>query len=302
MSEISRVSTLSIHTTAIQNFNKVQGDLATLQDQISSGYKGRTFEAYTGEVEQMTGLEKEIKRLNMYVDHNAETVSRLKTMEQSLDSIIDIADGIEDLIVLQRNPANALNVPFEQQMKGLRLSVAKELNVNIEGRYLFGGTSTDTPPVIDNPVPEALTAGVSDDAYYQGGKENVVTRIQDNIDLEYEARADDPAFQKLFSAISLAIQAGDDQEKLKQALDQVQDAQKDINALRASVQSQRIEAERVTLRQKDTKLYFSGVVKSIAEVDKVDAASKVAIDQATLTATFQVFARISGLRLADFLR
>jgi flagellar hook-associated protein 3 FlgL len=304
MAEITRVSTLSIHTTTLNNFTKVQSDLATLQDQLSSGYKGRTFEAYKGQVEQLTGLEKEVKRITMYIDHNAETVSRLKTTEHSLDSIIDIADDIENLMTLRNNPTSAGNVSFDTQIKGLRLAMAKELNINVEGRYLFGGTRTDIPPVIDNPVPEALTAGVSDDGYYQGGKENVITRVQDNVDLEYDVRADDPAFQNVFSSISLALEgdSANDQAKIRQSLDQLQAGLKEIIALRSSVQSQRTEVDRIVLRQKDTKTYFAGVIKGIAEVDQVDAASKVAIDQATLTATFQVFAKIAGLRLSDFLR
>jgi flagellar hook-associated protein 3 FlgL len=304
MVELTRISTLSSYNTAISNFQKVQGNLATLQDQISSGKKGRDFESYTGQVEQLTGLEKEVKRLKMYQDHNAETTSRLQTTEQALDSVIDITDKIQDLMTLRNNPVSANSISFPQQLNGLRLSVAKELNVSIEGRYLFGGTRTDAPPVIDNPVPEAFTPGTSDDAYYQGAKENVITRVQDNVDLEFDARADDPAFQKLFSAISLALKGENEKDNalIRQATNLTTEALKEIIALRSNVQSQRTEVDRITLRQKDTQLYFAGVVQEIAEVDKVDAASRVAIDQATLQATFQVYARISGLRLSDFLR
>lgn len=305
MVEITRISTLSSYNTAISNFQKVQGNLATLQDQISSGLKGRDFESYSGQVEQMTGLEKEVKRLKMYQDNNAETTSRLQTTEQALDSMIDITDKIQDLMTLRNNPTNVDTVSFEQQLKGLRLSMAKELNVNMEGRFLFGGTRSDVPPVIDEPVvPEAFVPGTPDTAYYQGAKENIITRVQDNVDLEFDARADDPAFQALFTAISLALKGHHEKDSalLRQATDQTTDALKGIIALRSHVQSQRTEVDRITLRQKDTELYFAGVVREIAEVDKVDAASRVAIDQATLQATFQVYARISGLRLSDFLR
>ncbi len=253
----------------------------------------------------MTGLEKEVKRLKMYQDNNAETTSRLQTQEQSLGAIIDLGDKVASLVTLRNNPAAANSISFGEQLKGLRLSIAKELNVNVEGRYLFGGTQTDVPPVIDDPdVPEAVTPGVPDDHYYRGGKQNVVTRVQDNIDLEYKARADNPAFQKLFAAISLSLKGDADKNttELNTATDQIQDALKDINALRAGVQSQRTEVDRVTARQKDTELYYTGVSQEILNVDQVDAASKVAIDQATLQATFQVFAKISSLRLSDFLR
>ena len=305
MTEITRISTLSVYNNAIGNFQKVQSDLSILQNQVSSGLKGTNFQAYTGQVEQLTGLEKEVKRLKMYQDHNAETTSRLQTTEQSLGAIIDLGDKIASLLTLRNNPVAANSISFGEQLKGLRLSVAKELNVNVQGRYLFGGTQTDVPPVIDDPlVPEAVTPGTPDDKYYRGGKQNVITRVQDNVDLEYNTRADDPAFQKLFSAISLALKGDTDKsnDELKTATDQVQDALKDINALRAHVQSQRTEVDRITARQKDTELYYAGVSKEILNVDQVDAASKVAIDQATLQATFQVFAKISSLRLSDFLR
>jgi flagellar hook-associated protein 3 FlgL len=303
MPEITRISTLSIHTTAISNFSKVQGDLANLQDQLSSGKKGRTFEAYNGQVEQYTGLEKEVKRLKMYLDNNAETVSRLKITEDSLTEMIELADSVENLMTAKRNPATGDDIAFTQQIKALRLSLAKELNVNVEGRYLFGGTRTDLPPVLDEPVPEAIDPGVPDDGYYQGAKDNVVTRVQDNVDIEYDVRADDPAFQKLLSAMSLGLEADaeDSDDKIAEALTQTQDALEGIIALRAKIQTKRTDVERIVTRQTDTKSYLTGVVKSIAEVDQVDAASKVAIDQATLTATFQVFARISSLRLSDFL-
>lgn len=304
MPEISRISTLGIHNISLTNFTKVQSNLNTLQDQISSGVKGRDFEAYNGQVEQLTGLEKEVKKLNNYIDNNAETISRLRTTENALTEMIELVDDIEDLMVLQRNPANAGNIAFELQIKQLRFAVADELNINLEGRYLFGGTRTDVPPVIDDPeVPDAITPGVADDAYYQGSKQNVIVRAQDNVQLEYEARADNPAFQKLFSALSLAIKAETEgsQENIARALDLTQEALEGIIALRAKVQSERVNVERIVVRQNDTKLYFAGVIEDITKVDIVAAASRVAIDEATLTATFQVFARISALRLSDFL-
>jgi flagellin-like hook-associated protein FlgL len=78
MIEISRVSTLSIHTTAVTNSSRTQASLAKLQDQLSSGLKGRTFEDYNGQVEQFVGLDKEVKRLQMYIEHNSENSEPLE--------------------------------------------------------------------------------------------------------------------------------------------------------------------------------------------------------------------------------
>ena len=303
MTEVSRISTYALHNTTINNFNKLQGDLSVLQDQVSSGLKGRDFEAYNGQVEQLVGLEKEVNRLNEYIENNAVTVSRLQTQENSLSQLIDISNSVFNLMVGE-NPGNANPAVFTEQMNQLRFAIADELNVNIAGRYLFGGTRTDLPPVIDEPeVPGAFVAGVPDDGYYQGSKENVTSRAQDNVEFEYEARADNPAFQKLFTAMSLAEEgsAEGDRAKMDAAKDLAQEATEEIIALQASVSSRRVDVDRITQKHTQQVLYFTGVVEDIANVDTVAAASRIAIDQATLTATFQVFARISSLRLSDFL-
>ncbi len=304
MSEISRIGTLAIYNNAINNSNRSKVNLANLQDQLSSGLKGRDFEAYNGQVEQLVGLEKEVKRVQMYLDNNAETSTRLTAVEKGLDQAYLVAEDAKKLFTLRNNPAFAGNPTFEIQMKAAIQNMAKELNANIAGRYLFGGTTTDTPPVIDNPVPTSFVIGVADDGYYKGSKQNVVTRVQDGFDLEYDVRADDPAFQKYFAALSLGLEghAQNNTEKLTKAQNMMDSSIKEINALASRVQTKRANVDNIITKQKDTKLYFTSVAGEITSADTVAVASKVAIDQATLTATFQIFSRISSLNLADFLR
>ncbi len=303
MTEVSQISTYALHNTTLKNFNKLQGDLSVLQDQVSSGLKGRDFEAYNGQVEQLVGLEKEVKRLKEYIENNAITTSRLQTQENALSQLIDISDSVYNLMVGE-NPGTQNPAVFTTQMDQLRYAIAAELNVNQGGRYLFGGTRTDLPPVIDEPeVPRPFVSGTPDDGYYQGSKKNVTSRAQDNVEFEHDARADNPAFQKLFAAMALAEEGSLEQNKSKMdaAKDMAKQATEEIIALRASVSNRRVDVDRMTAKHTQQSLYFTGVIEDIAKVDTVAAASRIAIDQATLTATFQVFARISSLRLSDFL-
>jgi flagellar hook-associated protein 3 FlgL len=304
MVEISRIGTLAIYNNAISNSNRNKANLANLQDQLSSGLKGRDFQAYNGQVEQFVGLEKEVKRIQMYIDNNAETTSRLTTMEKSLDQTYNIAEEAKKVFTLRNNATFENSTTFEIQIKNSMLNMAKELNVNISGRYLFGGTNTELPPVIDSPsVPKSFTVGTPDAGYYQGSKQNVTTRIQDNIDVQYDIRADDAAFQKYFAAMWLGIEGHNEKnnEKLGKAQDMLDEAMKGINALSAKVQTKRTNVDDVVTRQKDMKLYYSSVAGEIANADTVEVASRVAIDQATLTATFQIFSRISSLNLSQYL-
>ncbi len=304
MTEISRIGTLAIFNNAISNANRGKANLANLQDQLSNGLKGRDFQAYNGQVEQLVGLEKEVKRIKSYIDNNAETTSRLKTMENALEQTYNVAEDAKKLFTLRNDPAFANGATFETQMRNSMLAMSKELNINVSGRYLFGGTNTEVAPVIDTPIPRPFTVGKPDDGYYKGSKENVTTRVQDNIEIAYDVRADDPAFQKYFAALWLGIEGHNEKNniKLADAQNMLDDALKGINAQVANVQTKRTNLDDIVVRQKDTRTYYSTLATEIASVDTVEIASKVAIDQATLTATFQIFARISSLNLADFLR
>jgi flagellar hook-associated protein 3 FlgL len=303
MVEISRIGTLAIYNNAISNFNRNKANQASLQDQASSGLKGRDFKTYNGQVEQFVGLEKDIKRIQMYLDNNAETASRLTTMENSLEQTYSIAEEAKKVFTLRNNATFADSSTFAIQMQNSMLAMAKELNVSVTGRYLFGGTNTELPPVIDNPIPQPFTVGTVDEGYYQGSKENIVTRIQDNLDVEYDIRADDPAFQKYFAALWLGIEGHNEKnnEKLADAQNMLDESIKGINALVARVQTKRTNVDNIVTRQKDTKLYLSSVVKEISDADVVAVRLRVTIEQATLTATFQIFSRISSLNLSQYL-
>ena len=304
MVEISRIGTLAIYNNAISNFNRNKANQASLQDQASSGLKGRDFKTYNGQVEQFVGLEKDIKRIQMYLDNNAETASRLTTMENSLEQTYSIAEEAKKVFTLRNNATFADSSTFAIQMQNSMLAMAKELNVSVTGRYLFGGTNTELPPVIDNPIPQPFTVGTVDEGYYQGSKENIVTRIQDNLDVEYDIRADDPAFQKYFAAMWLGIEGHNEKnnEKLADAQNMLDESIKGINALVARVQTKRTNVDNIVTRQKDTKLYLSSVVKEISDADVVAVRLRVTIEQATLTATFQIFSRISSLNLSQYLQ
>jgi flagellar hook-associated protein 3 FlgL len=304
MTEISRISSLAIFTNATNNSNRTKANLANLQDQLSSGLKGKEFADFHGQVEQMVGLEKEVKRLQMYIDNNAETTSRLSVMEKSLQNMYQIAEDVKKNLTLRNNPVFNNSQAFEIQTRNFIQTMAKELNVSISGRFLFAGTNTDLPPVIDDPVPAPNEVGVPDKVYYQGSEENVITRIQDNIDLEYDIRADDEAFQKYFAALWLSLEGNSENniEKINQAQDMIDESLANMNKLIARVQTKRTNVDDIVTRQRDTKTYFNTVFLDIASVDTVEVASRVAIDQATLQATYQVFARISSLNLSDFLR
>lgn len=298
---VSRIGNLSLFTSTFRNLANVQENLATLQRQVS-GERANDFEGLNGQVEQFTFLEARLRQTNRFIENNQISVSRLNTAGIALTQTTELLDQAENLFVQRRNPAFENDLNFGQQIRNLAISIANELNVRFEGRSLFGGSNTNDVPIPDPFFPQHET-GVPDDGYYAGSKENTTYRADERVDFEFPVRADDIAFQKLFAAINqgLAADVVDDDEGIANALNLLQEAQEDLNAAQARVNSNIVILEQINERHSSTSIYLKGVTESISRTDVVAVSIEIANNEAILQAGYQAFARITQLRLSDFL-
>lgn len=301
---LGRISTYATFNNTLTNVNRVQADLYDLNDQISSGLKTRNFEGLTGEVEHFTQLEANIDKAKTFEQNNELNISRLRTTDTIMSQIVNVADDIENLIVLRRDGVLEDNIAFPEQMRAKLDALVGELNGTFGGRFLFGGTRTNVPPIITEPaVPDPVTLGTPDANYYQGSDEDTPLRADEDVLITGNVRADDAAFQKLFGGIALALEGHttDDDQLMQDALNMVQDGQSDLNEIQAVVNTNILTITDINERHENLRLYWTGVKEELANTNILDASTQVAVDQTVLQASFQAFAATNQLRLIDFL-
>lgn len=299
---VARISTYALHSRTMLDVNRTQSELFDLQNQISSGFKTDNFAGLQGSVEHFTSLSAKMDKAKVYQDGNSLALTRIKATNVALENIIDSVDEMENLIVLRRNPAGNQQLVFAQQLKNLRDTFVGDMNSSAGGRYLFGGTKTNMPPVAV-PQPSPVVPGTPDNGYYQGSAEDYVVRAQDNVLLSFNVRADDPAFQKIFAGIDMALRAdasGRDTE-FATAYTLVRKGLDEVIALQAQTNADQVNIEKINERHESMELYWKGVTENIIKTDILGASTKVAVDQGILQASFQTFARINTLRLSDYL-
>jgi flagellar hook-associated protein 3 FlgL len=303
MTAMNRIGSVSLLNDTMRDVSSVQEQLATLQQQISSGVKANTFEQPNGQVEQFTLLENKISRGTQFSQNNEVVSARLNTADQALQQLGSVADDMNKLILTQRNGPTGDTLQFKQQMMACLEAFSNALNVSFDGRYVFSGTATLTPPVSSTTTPP-LVQGTPDASYYQGSTISQTVRVDENTTFDFPVRADDPAFQKLYAAAHMAMQAYDsgDDTKMGQALDMLQDGQEDLNTARAAVNSQIVNVGNINDRLDTMNLYWKGVTDKVGKTDLVAASTQVASYEAVLQATYQVYARLSQLRLSDYLK
>lgn len=302
MTGMSRVGSVSLLNNTLGDVKNLQQQLADLQEQISSGVKAKTFQQLNGQVEQFTLLESKIRRTDAFVDQNGVNIARMQTADQAMGQLIDVADSMENLIVSARDASSGSALPFEQQMQNLLKAMATAMNINFDGRYVFSGTGTNLPPMPDETIPPQ-TNGVPDASYYGGSSTSMTIRADETVEFSFPVRGDDPAFQKIYAAAHQALKAfrdGDD-TAMAQALTTLQQGQEELNSVRAGVNMAIVNTNDINDRLESMNLYWKGVTEKVGKTDIVAATTQISSYEAVLQATFQVYARLSQLRLSDYL-
>jgi flagellar hook-associated protein 3 FlgL len=305
MTGFNRMGSVSLLNNTLGNITGLQRELADLQEQVSSGIKAKTFQQLNGQVEIFTLMESEVRRNTTVIEGNQLAIARLQTAEQAMSQLTDIADQMQKLMVAGADDATGANLPLDVQMRSLLTDMSNAINISFDGRYLFSGTATNLRPMPD-PTIENYTIGVPDKSYYKGAPESVVLRADDNVEFTFPIRGDDPAFQKIYAAAQQALQAASGNstnsgEQLRAALTLIQEGQDDLNALRARNNMEIINLTNLNERLDSLNLYWKGVTESVGKTDIVAVTTQIASYEASLQATFQVYARLSQLKLSDYL-
>lgn len=299
---MARIGTLSLLNNTLRDVGMNQAKLGELQTQISGGYKSQDFAGLNGSVEQFTQVTAQIDRATQFVTNNQMNISKLQTADKSISNIYDLADKMKTTII-GATGANIAQANVPQIMEDLLSSVAAELNTTYGGSYIFGGTHTTDLPMPDTNIPNTVS-GVPDANYYNGSTYNTVMRADERTDIEFPLRADNIAFQKIYAAAKLAISAANDGDttRMGEAQQLIQSGITDLTTARSKVGSTLDHIRTVNDRLTSLKTYWTELTDKVSKTDLVAASTEVASYQSLLQASFQVYARLSQLRLSDYLK
>lgn len=298
---VSNVSTYGSLQGLLQNVAQVQNSLNNDQIAVSSGHSAQTFDGLNGSVEQLTSLNAQLARLTNYTQNNGVVTSQLQSTNTALGQIQQIATGIVSLIAQQISGTSNTTTSFDQQLQNNLASITAQLNTTFEGNYLFSGTATKTAPVT-LPLPNPVTIGTPDAGYYKGSAQNSTLRIADNQTIPNSIRADDSAFQQIIAGIQQALQPNAGADDLKNAENLVSQGLNGVIALQSTTNSNIVNLQQVTSQNQTLQTYYTGLSTNLTQSDVVALSTKIAQDQTILEASFQAYARISSLTLANYLK
>ena len=306
---MTRVSDLAQFTISQFYLQNTQKRLFDAQVQIATGKVGTRYVDVGADASRLVNLEGTKARVDQYQKNIAIVEQRLQVMESNTSAIFELASTLRTLLVNGLNAEQSSDLALTQAAQDLLNQVVGLLNERMDGRYLFAGTATDTPPVNLNAPgfndPPSVYPTSADTGYYQGTSTRLAVRVDDEFDVTYGVTADEAGFEQIIRALRLTTTADvgppQDRNRLEEALRVVNQALDNLPVIVSRIGEARRTLEQMAAKHQNFLLFTEEAISEIENVDVAEAMTRLNQDQVTLEASYMVVARLAGLSLAQFL-
>ena len=309
---MARVSTAGQNQLLIVDVLRQQEKLFNTQKQVTSGTKSREYQGIAADVATLVGAKTVRSRSEQFLKTNLELERVTEVQNLSLQGVTDMANELRTTLISALNIGSGI---------GLRDTIDAQfdaavnfLNVQEDGRFVFGGTHTDTQPVsTTTPAAlEALGAGNAD----QGFTNNQVkaqARVDESLTVTYGVLADEvaqPLFQ-LFQDLMIYATgtAGSFDNPLSSAdrtfligkMTQAGAAFEAANAAQAEHGVAMGTIEDAKFRHEYELAFVKSFIANIEDTDIGEAVTRLNQNQLALETSFRVFSQLNKLSLLNFI-
>jgi flagellar hook-associated protein 3 FlgL len=281
----------------LADLRRVQERLADAQSRVSSGKQIEKPSDDPLGAERAVRLRGELQTTSAYSTAVDESKSWLDATDSALSSINDIVQTARELTVQAANGATtpAARQSIKVQIDALTEQLKTTLNGAYDGRYIFSGTATDTPPYdLTSATPDA----------YQGDANAVIRQIGPGVSVQVNVTADDvlsgllPALRSISAHLASNDAASlqtTDLQALDTGLDTVADTRAQVGAVtnRVTAAGQRLA---------DMHDVTTAFLSQTEDADLPQALTDLSAQQNALTAALHGGATLIQQSLMDFLR
>jgi flagellar hook-associated protein 3 FlgL len=294
---MTRVANYAQHERNLSYILDAQRRLTMGQLQISSGKKAENFSGVASDARRLVNVESNHIRTTQYMANNNLIEQRLQSMETSVSQAFEVITEYKTLLI------NALN---SDNVADLAMPIQAQSNLEDDGRFLFAGNYTNTPPVDQTALPGSYTLPTSDgdsSGYYQGDSTVLSVQADDNFTVGYGVTANEIGFERAIRAMHMVvIGPPNDRAMLEDALGVIDQAIKNVADIRTRIGASRAAIENVNTRLTEFQLFSEKTIGDIENTDITEVITQMNVDQVAVEASFSIISRLSDLNLMRFLR
>lgn len=144
---MTRVATFAVQNLALANTQAAQARNADLQIAVSTGKESRDYKGIAFDSRTLINVESLRETALSFIDNTETADRRLTQMENATAQLFDLATELRTLLVSATSSGNSPDLVLQQQATEMLEQAVALLNTDLNGRFLFAGTRTDTAPV-----------------------------------------------------------------------------------------------------------------------------------------------------------
>lgn len=307
---MERVVTLVQQQTLLTELLRTQRHVATLQEQVASGKVGDQFADIVPQAGVLLAAKRQEARIAGFQDTATEIAQQLDLQDLHLTSVAaqaqELRQGVLEAI------ANGSGLALMERVEGLFAQVTGLLNTRIDGRYIYGGTRSDVPPVNVSDTAGLLAAPTVADVFENNAVKPAI-RVDESEVIEYGLLASDigAAFFQAVRNIAEFNAGANGPFAATLTPQQAQFLQGEVAGIVAAYEGLSVLTGQNGLRQAQvaeaqerhtaTTTVLKAFISDIEDVDLAAAVSRLNDAQLAAQASARVLAEVNQLSLLQFL-
>ena len=329
--DLARTLVLRTHQTRLNR------DLDQLGTEIATGFVRDPVSHLGGDVSSLVSIDRRLAQLETYRVNTGEAAFLTGTMQTTLEEIQTRSEQLSQvLLAVELTPNDEMFRTLSTEAGNALGHMLNGLNRSVAGRFLFSGTATDTPAVIESEamIAELQTAlagsttaaevetaldgwfdapggGFETDGYLGSTTSLAPLELSATESAGVDIRGDDEVFRDVMKAMAKAALASDDTLSLSGAVkvDLISSAALDLQTamasmveLRAGLGTLEQRIEETTARNAAERTATSIARLDLVGTDQFETATRYENTRAQLESLYAITVRSSRMSLVEFLR
>ena len=260
---------------------------------------------------KIMNLNNELEDIEKYNYNCDEITGWLDMTDSALDTVGNITSEIKTLLTsisgaFGKDEIKAVSTDINEKIK----QIGEALNTTYAGKYIFGGTLTDEPPVKINTDENGNVSLVINNADKEEINSSLSASISNGIKIDYNLSINKVTNSNSnISAINMLNELSKALNKEEVDMDQISDLSKNLDSYLSDVLNNRsiVGAKTNTVASikstnEENELEMKGVLSNIQDVDVAEKYIELQEAQMVYTASLQVSSKLFNTTILDYLR
>jgi flagellar hook-associated protein 3 FlgL len=276
------------------------GDLNNLNEQLSSGKLFQMPSDAPIKVADSMNYKAQLNRNNQFQRNLDQAENWLNTTESALKSGTKVIQRARELTIYAANDSMTSDdrKMVAKEMKQLRDELIDISNAKLGDSYIFSGQKTGEKPfeVVDN--------GIGDYVQYQGDKNGVKRRLNENVEMQVNLDGDE-VFKKEIEALNKIyddLDSGKSGEEIGDNLNAMDTAINNYAELRSEVGGKLQRTGNIISRLEANEVHLRDLKSKNEDADLAEVITELKMEETVYRASLASGSRIMQQSLVDFIR